>query len=481
MTDTKLYIVLTHFDKIEQNRLRKYLRSPYFNANDTLVALYDLFIQDINKTTNKNGKAEQLTKEKIWKILYPKEVFNDVRFRKLNSELLKLIEGFLAQEIYGESDLQKANYLYEATGRKKIEKLFNTVQRNADLASNQQKQLSNDHYYYKYLLERSSYQSMRNDIKREEKSNVENIIKYLDEFYLAEKIKWYSSLLSRQAQVEHKYSVLFMDEIIEHLRNFSYQDNPALSTYHSLLLTKIEVENEDKYYEFIELLKKNQEIFTIDELYDFYSYGLNYCTKKMNIGVSKFTQEFHNLFNYMLESKIAFYSGVNQQELSPWNFKNAVLIALRLGYYDWVENFIVQYRDKLPKEFRDNAVSYNLALVYFYQKKFDKVIEQLQEVEYEDLGYNLSSKAMLIAIYYEKDEIILLNSMMDTFRTYLNRHKEIGETMRKLYLNYISFTRKLTKINKGDKTACDALRQEIKEAGGVASEKWLIEKIAALE
>ena len=96
MTDSKIYNVLTHFDKIEQNRLRKYIRSPYFNVNETLMVFYDILADHINA----NGKAGLLTKETIWSHLYTKEFFNDVRFRKLSSDLLKLIEGFLAQQIF---------------------------------------------------------------------------------------------------------------------------------------------------------------------------------------------------------------------------------------------------------------------------------------------------------------------------------------------------------------------------------------------
>ena len=57
MTESKIYNVLTHFDKVEQNRLRKYVRSPYFNVNETLMAFYDILADHINA----NGKAGQLT------------------------------------------------------------------------------------------------------------------------------------------------------------------------------------------------------------------------------------------------------------------------------------------------------------------------------------------------------------------------------------------------------------------------------------
>ena len=182
----------------------------------------------------------------------------------------------------------------------------------------------------------------------------------------------------------------------------------------------------------------------------------------------------------MLKAEIAFYVSGNN-ELSPWDFKNAVLLALRLAEYAWTEKFITEYQNRLPSGFRENAVSYNLALVYFYQKKYEKVIEQLREVEYEDIAYNLGSKSMLIAIYYEQDEFEALLSLTDTFKMYLNRHKDINEKQRLLYFNYIQFVRKMTKIMPGDRKAIELLKEEIKNAKGVASEKWLLEKLDELD
>ena len=181
----------------------------------------------------------------------------------------------------------------------------------------------------------------------------------------------------------------------------------------------------------------------------------------------------------MLKNEIAFYAS-NNGELLPWHFKNAILISLRLGHYEWAEKFIKDFQDRLPIDFRENAISYNLAMVYFHQKKFDKATTLLHSVEYEDIAYNLGSKSMLLAMYYEQDEYEPLLSLLDTFKTYLNRHKDINEKMRLNYQNYILFVRKLTKIMPGDKKAVTSLRQEIKDAKGVASEKWLLEKLEEL-
>jgi len=102
-----------------------------------------------------------------------------------------------------------------------------------------------------------------------------------------------------------------------------------------------------------------------------------------------------------LEKELIF----NEGELSPWVFKNIVLSGLRLGEYDWTEKFIKDYKERLPDESKNNAVTFNLAQLYFFKKDHDKVIRLLHQVEYEDPAYNLNSKIMLIATYYETDEL----------------------------------------------------------------------------
>ena len=440
------------------------------------MIFYDILTEHINK----NGKAGALIKEQIWKKLYGKESFSDVRFRKLGSDLLKLIEGYLSQEIYDENLLYQSSNLIEAVSRKKIDKLYNSSVRNAQLTTEQRLLRPASYYYYQYLIEKNYYELMDVDLKRSEKSNVEKIINSLDEFYLAEKLKWYSSLLSRQNLVSHEYELLFIDEIINHVKKYQYKNVPPVSVYFQAYLTQSENEDERHYYNLIEELNRNFDYMPKKELYHLYTYAINYCISKVNKGKPEFLREFLNIVKQSLENDILI-SESETGDLNPWHFKNIVLIALRLGEYDWTENFIKKYQHKLPIDSRENAVTYNLALVYFYQKKYSKVVEQLREVEYEDISYNLGSKSMLIAIYYEQDEFEALISLCDTFKTYLNRHKDMSEKQRFLYLNYIQFVRKMTKIMPGDLKTIEQLRQEIKDAKGVASEKWLLEKIAELE
>ena len=88
---------------------------------------------------------------------------------------------------------------------------------------------------------------------------------------------------------------------------------------------------------------------------------------------------------------------------------------------------------------------------------------------------------MLIATYYETDEVEPLYSLTDSFRTYLNRHKtDIQEHRRVSFLNLIKFTRKLTKIMPGDQKAIEKVLEEVGQTKNIASINWLKEKITEL-
>ena len=87
MRDTKLYKAVQGLNGFELNRLHRYIVSPYFNQNDRIIRLFDWIKADM-----KNTEAVDTGKEALWKITFgPEEDFDDGRFRKLQSDCLKLI------------------------------------------------------------------------------------------------------------------------------------------------------------------------------------------------------------------------------------------------------------------------------------------------------------------------------------------------------------------------------------------------------
>ena len=474
MKNSKLYSILENFDKYEQNRLRKFIISPYFNKNEAITSLFDVLMNNLNSRF-----GEEFNKERVWHQMYQNTKFDDVLFRKNCSDLLKLIESYLAQQVYEQNPIHKANFLLEAVSDKKLNKLFNSSIKTARRLSGQQLYRTTDYYLDQYQLERNLYDLRELGHDRASKKNVEDILNNLDRFYLAEKLRYSCTALSQQMLVSLEYKLLFIDEILEHIEKYKYEDVPPIAVYYQIYLTNTESEDTRHYYKLMALLEKYGDLFPKYEAEFIYGFPLNYCIKKINQGNQKFLEEYFNVCEILLDKELI----INDGEMSPWHFRNIVTAALRLGKTKWTEEFIKNYQKYLPQGRRENAVTFNLATLYMYQKRYSDVIQTLQSVDYGDFSYNLNSKTILLMAYYETDEVEPLYSLMDSFRTYLNRHKDFAANKRIHYTNLIKFTKQLTKIMPGDKKAVEKLKTEVAKAEekGIASITWLKEKIAELE
>ena len=154
-----------------------------------------------------------------------------------------------------------------------------------------------------------------------------------------------------------------------------------------------------------------------------------------------------------------------------------VTISMWVGEFAWAENFIIEYAPFLPADIRENAKKYSLANIYFRQKKHAQVIDLLQNVEYNDVVYALGAKLILLRTYYETNETLALESLMDSFRIYIRRNKQISKNQKREYNNFLNFVKKLTALNTYDAKAITKFRELVTESSSNMPKKWLLEKI----
>lgn len=467
-SNNKLLSILRSFSKVEFNRLKKFVESPYFNANQEIITL--------NQYIYSKFESEfSFTKDELWSTLEKKEVFNSLKLRKLFSDLLKLVEQFLAQEIYEDNKLLKANYLLKSVSNRELKKLYSTTTSNALRASEKAPHRESEYFFYQYQREKNIYNLRKSDLDRSSQSNLKDINDNLDYFYLAEKMRYLCEILIREDVISMEYEILFRDEIIKHIEKYGYHDVPLVSIYYLMYLT-LKEDKDENYFKMRNILEKNIGIFPKHEAKEIYTSLINYCIKKINTGEDSFLNEFLQLNEILLDRNI-----IAANELSPWKFKNIITVALKLGKFEWVENFISTYKNKLSLRYKDNAITFNTAQLYFYQKKYEELLPLLLQVEYEDFTYRLNTKLFTVITYYELNEDEAILSFIDSFKTYLRRQKAISEKRKENYLNFLKHTKKLVK-NKFDKNQVTLLKiqSQILEKGNTVSKEWLLEKIDQL-
>jgi hypothetical protein len=251
-----------------------------------------------------------------------------------------------------------------------------------------------------------------------------------------------------------------------------YMEEPAVKIYLSVYeLLKNKAEND--FLHLKNLLAQHLNCFTVVEQRELFTYCMNYCIRQINSSNDAYLHHYLDIFWLILDKKILFLN----ENLPIADYKNAIAIGLRAGEYTRIEQFIQAYSAFLPDEFRNNAVSYNLAKLYFAKKDFDKVIDILNKVQYDNVFYALDSRWTLLKTYYELDEINVLESQIDAFRLYLLRNKTISTVTKKQYKQLLQYLKKIIVLQGSSKKERTAFAEFLATQEVVADKKWLLAQV----
>ncbi len=464
MTESKLIFLLKTFKKVEWRLFKEFLASPYFNKRTDLIAFFG-YIAAIAP----DFSEKKLDKEVVFKKLYPKKVYDDKQMRYLMNYTLKAAEEFLGQQKL-ESMALKDNYILEELVDRKLAKhskrYFEKIKDHQDKI--QEKTIN--HYYSNYRLADTANKHFNNQDLRKDDENLKIASDNLDLFYFTKKIKYSCEMLNRQKVFSTTYDLSYTNLLYKYLKNSGQQIEPLTAIYFEIYATLIEEDASENFEHLKELITRhNEEIPTVEKQH-IYSYGINFCLRqaKRNIRAKYYVNQCLDLYLQGIQQEFLFVNGY----LSPWNFKNVVKLGFNLKKYDWTEQFIQDYYIKLAPEFQEDALHYNLADLFYRKKNYQESQYHLQLVEYSDLFYGIDSKAMLLKIYYENEEIESLLSLIASFSIYLRRNKKISNNFRATYLN---FTMLLHQVVRATKHKIPKVIEKINQTELVTNRSWLLQ------
>ena len=475
MKDRKITAALLQLSVYELNSFRKYVQSPYFNVNETISKYLDLVLDWIKK----GNLLDDIKNEDIWKKVYEKAPYHNQKFLKLNSDLVKLLEDFLAQHEYDNMLSLRTNLKLEGVRKRGLEKLYNGIIGELDRLEKMEVNQSVEYYYTKYQIERGLFNLKTENEKKNAKFeiktelNINKISNNLDYFYIAEKLRLYCTLLTWKKMYQIDIEIENMEWVILLANGEKYLEIPPIQLYNKMKSTYIEGEDTNHYFELRYMMKKYIHLFPLEEVNEVYATAISYCINRVNKGDVSFQRENFDLYKETIENDVL----ISNNEISVSNFRNIVHIALRVGEFDWAENFIFEYSKYIDEKYRANSVEFSLARLEFYRKDFNKVLDHLNRVNYEDVWYNLNAKSILLLTYYELDELDALESLLQAFKMYIRREKSLTIDRKEHFLNLIKFTQNLMKLSHKEKEKLNKLRVEISNSKGVVSKPWLLEKI----
>jgi len=469
MKKSQLVHILKTFSAKDIRDMRKWLHSPAHNQRQDVIQLFNYFFED-----NHLEKEAYLEKPTIFSWIFPKETYNDAKMRQVIFFLLKAIEEFLIYQEVCTDEVNMKIILARVFRQRKLDKLF---QKNIKHSEKLLESIDFENIKYlrhNYLIqsEKSTFLSQINRLDK----NLQNVSNALDISFLSEKLRESCLMLSHQSVYKKELNYGLLDSLLPNVEQEEYLKHPIIATYFYVYKTIIGDENESYFHLLKEKISQYESQFSFMEFRDILLMTINYCIRKMNSGIQSFIREAFELFKLGFEKKIL----IENNQVTRVTFHNVVSIGLKLKEYEWVENFINQYQQYLEETHRQGFVFYCLARLHYGKKDYDKAMKLLvQEVDYDDIIINLSAKTLLAKMYYEQDEFDVLESLLESMRTYLQRKKVMGYHKNN-YKNIVRFTKKLLKATPYSKNKREKLKLEITEATPLTEKAWLLTQLSKI-
>lgn len=457
--------LLRHFHPKELSQLEDFIASPFFNKDTDLINFYNYIKKYGPEFNSPKLDRDHLFKKGI--------VADEKKLSYMMSDIVKLAENFIRYNKFNEQEIEGYCNLMSVYNNWEDDKLYEQTMRKSKAAIENYPFRNATFFYKEYLVESEMNAYFDRQKKRSYDESLQRAADHLDLFYLSIKLKYSCELINRQKLVAAEYELRLLKEITAHLSENNYNSYPAISIYHQILMTFLENDNAEHFKKLKTLLDAHAHKFPQAEARDMYMYAQNYCIRKINAGDMNFLQESLGLYKKALEKEILYEEGY----LSPWSFKNIVVVALRAGDTDYAEKFIKQYHAAINPKFRNNAFNYNQAYLQFYKGRHGNALELLNKVEFTDIFYALDSRSLQIKIYYELDEWMSLQSALEAFRVYLRRNKTLSENMKTTYSNLVKFIDKLSRMQKGENAKLEKLLDKINETKQIADIRWLKTKV----
>ena len=93
----------------------------------------------------------------------------------------------------------------------------------------------------------------------------------------------------------------------------------------------------------------------------------------------------------------------------------------------------------------------------------------------------MGSKLLLMRTYYELGEYNALDSLLESFRIYLLRNKQLTKETNLQYAMIIRMIKRLSNINPNNKAQVNDLAEKIKASTNNVAKQWLLEKVQELQ
>ena len=465
MQKSLIWDVIKQFSTQEWRDFRRFLQSPYFNTREDLFVLFEYLMENRSLNTPPN-------RELVFAEVFPEKKFDRAEMRLMLSYLFRLLEQFLRIEDNEKNRTSQKSTLLSIYKNRNLTRQLRKTLNQSQKIHEKSKQQHPEYYLEAYYLEREEYDIL-SSAGRTQELNLQQVEDNLDNAFISFKLRQACLTRAHEAVFNTKYDVRLLKELLKIAQSSPFKNVPAIVVYSYCYRALYDSPTEENFRLLREKLIEVTPSFPQTEIRTLYLLAINYCIKQINKAKLVYRKEALDLYKSGLENNLLLDNGF----LSRHAFNNIVGIALSLDDFEWTETFVNQYKDVLPTPYRAAAFHLNSGRLDYARKKYDDALVHLQKSDYRDILDNMVAKILQMKIYYETDELDLLQSHLKTVEMYIRRNKKISYHYEN-WRNILRYTQKVVEVNRFDKESVKKLTQAIKEEGILTEKEWLLMQLS---
>lgn len=478
LPETTLAIIQS-LNKNDFKKLGHFIRSPYFNSKESLCRLYDEVAKQFP-----DFKPQKFEYKKIYKKVFGHTEYKEQTIKNLYSDFGNILKKFVAHEKLERSRIDFNRMLiqglYDIKCHAQSEKIIQFEQKQKT-----QPDLSEEeHIFYKYQLAHFNYNNMLNlnRINLDEFHSVFNSINNnLAEFFLGTFYFYINEdfLLTKAHKTEIDLKSLeqtFIDSF--DAENFFSRDH--VSAYLKIRYLNYKYHNgisDKEYKQFESLIKQNIDSFSIAFKASCWHALINLLLLHLVPKDKKYYKEALEINNYFIEQNLY------PNEYFPLGlscFRNCIGIAIVLKEYEWAEKFVIDHSKYLIEEAKENELNYSLGRLMFQQKKYEKSLEYLGKVKYQQVEEKMNVRFYYLMNYIELRSYTSAVAMLNSTRQFYLESKELPEMFAVLTENSLKFFREIIRAEENSKKLDYAVYKEAQAAGRYYQKQYILNKMESL-
>lgn len=485
MKNTKLLKTLRTFSKEEIKEFEKFISSPYFSRGRNLVP----FFRIMKKYYPAFDEAE-FNNENIFKKLFPGKVYgknSDFVLKTLSYELVKMCEEFFSYSAFRNEINFKNYFLLKNYRRRKLNSEFEKKYEEATSLVNKNFGGGiNDHLEKFLLLE--TYNEFCVDNKKFKEAF--DTIALMDETIVSaglmrafrsfefKHLAGYGYDLNSVPNISYDLiDNLNSEKFLQSVRKNESFYHPYIELNYLFYLISEYPEKQEYYFEFKKTIYENLPRLGHTEKYIMFSRMISYCVQmQKKTADRKFILEEFEL--YKKQFTLGVYKWSEKDEIGIHSFRNIVNCAFDLKEFDWLEKFVAKYSTELSSFDRQNLINYSYAFINYGRKKYERALENLQNIKIDFNHYKLDIKQLMFKIYFDMNLNEQAYSMLEAIRQYIMRsdHTSQWQKDRSMFLVKVG-KELLNQRATGKKTQIKLFNNISVDQQKIFPDSWVAEKI----